>query len=404
MLNDLRYALRQLVKAPSFTIVAILTLALGIGACTAIFSVVNVVLLRPLDYPQPDRIVNIRETNLPQFPEFSVSPPNYIDWEKQTKSYEYLAAYSGARVNLTGDGEPQQLLGVKATAHYFDVFGVKPVLGRMLLPEEDAQGKNHVVVLSYPFWQRVFGGAYDVVGRAIQLNGEPYTVVGIAPAGFGQASKVDAWMPMAFKPDETANDARGGHYINVVGRLRPGVTVAQARAELEVLATQLAKQYPDSNKGWGIFMMPIQDYTVRDVKLVLYTLLGAVGCVLLIACEPRESAARSRHGALPRDIHSRGAWRRTRETRPPASYGKRRSRGLWRRGWCDPGALGSRCVAGSRTGESAADHRNPSRFRGAPFLAGAQCCYRAGLRNRSRLARGARRRQRSIKAGYSRLE
>ncbi|MEY2578214.1 MAG: hypothetical protein QOI49_1038, partial [Verrucomicrobiota bacterium] len=197
MLNDLRYALRQLIKAPSFTIVAILTLALGIGACTAIFSVVNVVLLRPLDYREPDRIVAIRETDLPKFPEFSVSPPNYLDWEKQTKSYEFLAAYGGSRVNLTGDGEPQQLIGVKATAHYFDVFGVKPFLGRMLLPEEDAPGKNHVVVLSYPFWQRVFGGDRDLVGRSVQLNGEPYTVVGVAPPGFGQASKVDAWMPMA---------------------------------------------------------------------------------------------------------------------------------------------------------------------------------------------------------------
>lgn len=283
MLNDLRYALRQLLKAPGFTAVAILTLALGIGACSAIFSVVNTVLLRPLDYPEPNRIVLIRETNLPQFPEFSVSPPNYIDWEKQTKSYEHLAAYSGAGLNLTGEGEPQRLVGIKATAHYFDVMGVKPILGRTFLPEEDAPGKNHVVVLSYPFWQRVFGGVRDVVGRPVQLNGEPYTVVGVAPVG-SLTSKVDVWTPMAFKPDETANDARGGHYINVVGRLRPGATFAQAKAELEVLASQLAKQYPDSNKGWGIFMMPMQDYSVRDVKPVLYTLLGAVGCVLLIAC------------------------------------------------------------------------------------------------------------------------
>ncbi|MFZ1218896.1 MAG: ABC transporter permease, partial [Chthoniobacterales bacterium] len=284
MLNDFRYALRQLIKARSFTFVAIITLALGIGACTAIFSVVNTVLLRPLDNPEPDRIVIIRETQLPQFPEFSVSPPNYLDWEKQTKSYEHLAAYSGATLNMTGDGEPQRLVAIKATGHYFEVMGIKPVLGRMLLPEEDAPGKNHVVVLSHGFWQRVFGGARDVVGRTIQLNGEPYNVVGVGPAGFGVSSKLDVWTPMAFKPDETANDARGGHYINVVGRLKPGVSVAQARAELTVIADQLAKQYPDPQKGWGIFMMPLQDYLVRDVKPVLYTLLGAVGCVLLIAC------------------------------------------------------------------------------------------------------------------------
>lgn len=307
MMTDLRYALRQLIKSPGFAAVTILTLALGIGACTAIFSVVSAVLLRPLDYPDPARLVVIRETQLPAFPEFSVSPPNYLDWEKQTKSFEKLAAYSGSRINLTGDGEPQQLVGVKATAQYFDVYGIKPALGRTFLPEEDAPGKNHVVVLSYPFWQRVFGGAADVVGRPIQLNGEPYTVVGVAPSGFGLASKVDAWMPMAFEPKETANDNRGAHYINVAGRLRPGVTVAQAEAELKVLAAQLATQYPDSNKGWSIFMMPLQDYSVRDVRTVLYTLLGAVGCVLLIACANIANLLLARATARHREISIRAA-------------------------------------------------------------------------------------------------
>jgi putative ABC transport system permease protein len=307
MINDLRYAFRQLIKSPGFAAVTILTLALGIGACTAIFSVVDAVLLRPLDYPDPARLVVIRETQLPDFPEFSVSPPNYLDWEKQTKSYEYLAAYSGSRINLTGDGEPQQLVGVKATAHYFDVYGIKPTLGRTFLPEEDAPGKSHVVVLSYPFWQRVFAGAADVVGHPIQLNGEPYTVVGVAPPGFGIASKVDTWMPMAFDPKETANDNRGAHYLNVAGRLRPGITVAQAEAELKVLAAQLATQYPDSNKGWGIFMMPLQDYSVRDVRAVLYTLLGAVGCVLLIACANIANLLLARATARHREISIRAA-------------------------------------------------------------------------------------------------
>jgi hypothetical protein len=191
VMTDLRFALRQLIKNPGFAAVAILTLALGIGACTAIFSVVNGVLLRPLDYPHSEQIVVIRETNLPQFPEFSVSPPNYLDWAKQTKSWQYLAAYSGAQVNLTGEGEPQRLVGAKATAHYFDVYGIQPVLGRWFVPEEDVDGKNHVVVLSYPCWQRVFGGERNVIGRSIQLDGEPYIVIGrsAAPLWPGKQSR-----------------------------------------------------------------------------------------------------------------------------------------------------------------------------------------------------------------------
>jgi len=307
MFSDLRYAFRQLVKNPGFTGVAILTLALGIGACTAIFSVVNGVLLRPLDFPQPDRIVVIRETNLPQFPEFSVSPPNYLDWAKQTKSWQYLAAYSGAQVNLTGEGEPQRLVGVKATAHYFDVYQIKPVLGRTFVPEEDAPGRDHVVVLSHAFWQRVFGSETNVVGRAIQLNGEPYTVIGVAPPHFGEASKVDTWVPMGFKPDETAADARGGHYLNVVGRLRPSVNITSARSELELLAAQLARQYPDSNLGWGVTMSPILDYSVRDVRPILYTLLGAVGCVLLIACANIGNLLLARATARHRELSIRTA-------------------------------------------------------------------------------------------------
>ncbi|HEY3662963.1 MAG TPA: ABC transporter permease, partial [Chthoniobacterales bacterium] len=209
MFADLRYALRPLAGNLGFAGVAILTLALGIGACTAIFSVVNGVLLRPLDFPQPDRIIVIQETNLPQFPEFAVSPPDYLDWVKQTKSWQHLAAYSGAQVNLTGEGEPQRLIGVKATAHYFDVYGIKPVLGRTFVPEEDAPGKDHVVVLRNAFWQRVFGGEKKTVGRTIELNGEPCIVIGVAPPHFSEASKVDTWVPMAFKPDETAAAARG---------------------------------------------------------------------------------------------------------------------------------------------------------------------------------------------------
>ncbi len=311
---DLRYSIRQLAKSPGFTAIVVVTLALGVGACTAIFSVAYGVLLRPLDYPDPDRLVAVKETQLPQFPEFSVSPPNFLDWQRQATSFRALAAFSGASLNLTGQTEPQQLRGLKVTAQFFDVFPVRPAIGRTFLPEEDSVGKHRVVMLSHAAWHRVFGGAPDILGRQLELNGESHTVVGVVPPGFGfgSADSADAWVPMAFPPDQTANDNRSMHRLNVAGRLRDGITVEAADSEMKLIAAQLAQQYSESNKGWSTFVMPLLDYMVSDFRRAIYLLLGAVGCVLLIACANIANLLLARATSRQREFSIRAALGATR--------------------------------------------------------------------------------------------
>jgi putative ABC transport system permease protein len=282
-LQDIRYGARMLLKAPSFTAVAIITLALGVGANAAIFSVVNAVLLRPLPFAEPDRLMMIRETKLPQFPEFSCSPGNFLDWQKQNTVFERMVAIGTGSFNLIDGGEPERLMGMRVSDGFLTTLGVQPALGRDFLAEEDQPGHNFVVILSHGLWQRRFGADPNIVNRAITLNGQSYTVVGVMPPSFRYGGgTIELWTPIAF----TAQQAQqhGSHYLQTIARLKPGVTVEQARAEMSGIADRLGQQYPDADAGWNVIVMPMLQYAVRSIKLALLVLLGAVGFVLLIAC------------------------------------------------------------------------------------------------------------------------
>ena len=283
-LHDIRFGIRMLAKKPMFSIIAVITLALGIGANTAIFSVVNGVLLRPLPFKEPDRLMMIRETKLPQFPEFSVAPGNFLDWKKQNTVFERLVAYKGSSLNLIGTGDPERLRALNVTEGFFAMLGAQPQLGRDFLAEEDQAGHNNVVILSYGLWQRRFSGDPKILNQTITLNRQAYTVIGVMPATFHFGSgenELDLWTPMAFTEEQAQN--HGGHGLVAIGQLKPGVTVDQARAEMSAIAGRLAAQYP-VDIGWDVKIMPLLEYSVRSIKPALLVLLVAVAFVLLIAC------------------------------------------------------------------------------------------------------------------------
>src|SRR5262245_43833187 len=281
--QDLRYGARMLSKNPGFTAVAVITLALGIGANAAIFSVVNATLLRPLPFDDPDRLIMIRETKLPQFPEFSVSPGNFLDWKKQNTVFERLVAMQDASFNLIGVSDPERLRGMRVTDGFFAMLGARPRMGRDFLPEEDQPGGAKVVILSHGLWQRRFGADPNIVNRAITFSGGSYTVVGVMPATFRFGDgEAEFWTPMAFTAEQAQQ--HGSHYVSAIGRLKPGAALAQARSEMSMIADRLGKQYPDNNTGWNVKLTPLLEYTVSSVKPALLVLLGAVAFVLLIAC------------------------------------------------------------------------------------------------------------------------
>lgn len=281
MLMDVRYGIRQMVKTPGFTLVAILTLAFGIGASTAIFSIVNGVMLRPLPYPEPDDIVVVSEV-LKQYGRFSVAPANFLDWRQQNTVFERIAAFNGGTDSLVGSDGPERITMGNVSWDIFDVLRISPARGRTFRQEEDAPQKNFVIVMSHGMWQRRFGADPNIVGREITLGGTPVTVIGVMPPGFYFPNReVEFWRPIALN---TAKPSRGGHFLATIARVKAGVSIEQANAEMKTIAERLAKQYPDTNRDESAVATVLRDLIVGPIRPMLLTLLAAVVVVVLIAC------------------------------------------------------------------------------------------------------------------------
>ncbi|MFY9608913.1 MAG: ABC transporter permease [Blastocatellia bacterium] len=288
MFQDLRFGSRMLLKTPGFTLIAIFTIALGIGANTAIFSVVNTVLLRPLPYLNADRIVAIQEISK-EGKRIQVTPANFLDWRAQNTVFEHLSAIFTRTANLAGENEAERITLAVTSADFFDVFGAQPHQGRLFLPEDEKAGHDPIVVISHALWQRRYGGDPDIVGKPITLDGITYTVAGVAPAGFQYPDKTEAWLPPvrlapAVTPTMDVTQVRGFGFLSAVALLKPGVPLQQAKDEMETITARLREQYPETNNNRFNRVVSLHTHLVGDTSLVLLLLLGAVCFVLLIAC------------------------------------------------------------------------------------------------------------------------
>jgi putative ABC transport system permease protein len=283
LLQDIRYALRSLIKRPGFVVVAVVTLAFGIGANTAIFSVVDAVLLSPLSFPEPERIVVVDGTNLSLgIPEGgATSVPDLYDWRNQSSSFEQIAGFVAGGTVVASNEEPERVRGTSVTEDFFPLFRTAPLKGRLIQPDEFKEGNDYVAVLSYALWQRRFGGSDSVIGSKVQISNFSVTIVGVMPQGFDYPTRTEIWFPYPINPDK---EKRFNRFLNVVGRLKPGVDIEQARSEMTVINERLAQNYVETNRGWNVKLTKLHDRLVGDLRASLLILLGAVTLVLLIAC------------------------------------------------------------------------------------------------------------------------